>query len=50
MARGNATLDHAVERLAPLGAVTSRAMFGGHGIYLHGRIFALVPAISCTST
>ncbi|MDG3004473.1 TfoX/Sxy family protein [Paludisphaera mucosa] len=30
-----------LERLSPLGEVTSRAMFGGRGIYQRGRIFAL---------
>jgi DNA transformation protein len=28
--------------LAPLGPVTARAMFGGHGLYLDGIIFALI--------
>ncbi|MCA9532243.1 MAG: TfoX/Sxy family protein [Myxococcales bacterium] len=33
---------HWVDLLQPLGAVVSRAMFGGHGIYLDGTMFALV--------
>ncbi|MFC6287832.1 TfoX/Sxy family protein [Nocardioides sp. GCM10027113] len=31
-----------VESLEPLGPVTSRTMFGGHGIFLDGTMFALV--------
>ncbi len=31
-----------IDRLAPLGAVTARAMFGGHGLYLDGLMFGLV--------
>jgi DNA transformation protein len=34
--------DHLCDLLAPLGAVTYRAMFGGFGVYLDGVIFALV--------
>ena len=28
--------------LFPLGNVTSRVMFGGHGIYCQGKIFAII--------
>lgn len=31
-----------VERLAPLGPVTWKKMFGGAGIFLDGKMFALV--------
>ena len=31
-----------LEQLASLGEVRARSMFGGHGIYLGGRMFALV--------
>lgn len=32
----------ACEALAPLGRVASRRMFGGHGLYLDGQVFALI--------
>ncbi len=35
-------LDHAIELLAPLGAVTSKPMFGGYGIFFEGDMFALI--------
>jgi DNA transformation protein len=35
-------LDHALEMLAPLGGVSARAMFGGHGLYRDGLFFAIV--------
>jgi DNA transformation protein len=31
-----------VERLAPLGEVTARAMFGGYGVYVDGLIMAII--------
>ncbi|MGI9436913.1 MAG: TfoX/Sxy family protein [Geminicoccaceae bacterium] len=31
-----------VESLQPLGPVLAKRMFGGHGIFLHGLMFALV--------
>ena len=34
--------DHVLDLLAPLGAVTARAMFGGAGIFRDGRMFALI--------
>ncbi len=34
--------DHLLDLLAPLGAVTVRAMFGGGGVYLDGTMFGLV--------
>jgi DNA transformation protein len=38
----NELVAHWVDLLQPLGAVRARAMFGGHGIYLDGVMFALV--------
>ena len=37
-------VDYLVEQLAPLGDVSAKSMFGGWGIYLQGRMFALVAA------
>ncbi len=34
--------EHVLDLLRPLGAVTTRAMFGGHGLYLNGAIFGLL--------
>ena len=34
--------DFVLEQLAPSGRVTSRAMFGGVGLYLDGVFFALI--------
>ncbi len=31
-----------LEQLAPLGGVTSRRMFGGHGLYADGSFFGLI--------
>ncbi|MEE8270910.1 MAG: TfoX/Sxy family protein [Alphaproteobacteria bacterium] len=42
MARRSEYADYVVERLAPLGAVTARPMFGGHGIFMDGVMFALI--------
>lgn len=33
---------HILDLLAPLGEVKARGMFGGHGIYLDGKMFALI--------
>jgi DNA transformation protein len=35
-------LKYVMELLAPLGGVTSRAMFGGYGIFHEGDMFALI--------
>jgi DNA transformation protein len=35
-------VSYVVESLRPLGAVVARRMFGGHGIYLDGLMFALI--------
>ena len=37
-----AFIAHVLDLLAPLGAVRARAMFGGWGIYLDDRMFALI--------
>jgi|SRR5687768_14749416 len=34
--------EFVIEQLAPAGRVTSRAMFGGIGLYLDGLFFALI--------
>ena len=35
-------LEHYIELLSPLGPISARAMFGGHGLYCDGRIIAIV--------
>ncbi|HSC47981.1 MAG TPA: TfoX/Sxy family protein [Gammaproteobacteria bacterium] len=35
-------LDYVIEQLEPLGGVTQRAMFGGHGLYARGSFFGIV--------
>ena len=42
MPRRSEFVNYVLEQLAPLGDVTARGMFGGWGIYLDGRMFALV--------
>lgn len=42
MAKRSEFTDFVVEQLAPLGAVRAKAMFGGFGIYLDERMFAIV--------
>lgn len=37
-----ALVDSLVNRLAPIGAVNARAMFGGHGLFMDGNMFALI--------
>jgi DNA transformation protein and related proteins len=37
-------VSYVVETLRPLGPVAARRMFGGHGIYLDGLMFALIAA------
>lgn len=34
--------EYLVELLAPLGQVSARRMFGGHGLFLDGLMFAIV--------
>lgn len=38
----NEFVDHVLELCAPLGRVNARGMFGGHGIFLDGLMFAIV--------
>jgi DNA transformation protein len=35
-------IDHVLDLLAPFGACTALAMFGGHGIYREGQIFGIL--------
>ncbi|MEO0412638.1 MAG: TfoX/Sxy family protein [Pseudomonadota bacterium] len=35
-------IAYLIDTLEPLGFIQSRAMFGGHGLYFDGRMFALV--------
>lgn len=35
-------VHYVVERLRPLGPVVAKRMFGGHGIFLHDVMFALI--------
>jgi DNA transformation protein len=42
MAPRNAYVEFLTEHFAPLGAITSRAMFGGHCLYCDGYVFAIV--------
>ena len=42
MAARSALLEDLIDRLASLGQVSGRAMFGGHGLYLDGMIVGLV--------
>jgi DNA transformation protein len=35
-------IDYVMELLGPFGTVRTRRMFGGHGVYLDGLMFALV--------
>lgn len=35
-------VDHVLDLLDPLDGVSSRRMFGGHGIFRAGRMFALI--------
>jgi len=38
----DAFVDYVMELLGPFGTVTVRTMFGGHGVYLDGLMFAIV--------
>ena len=42
MAADKDLLNHVMELLSPLGGISSRAMFGGYGIYHEGDMFALI--------
>jgi DNA transformation protein len=41
-ARDSEFVSYVVGSLQPLGPVTARRMFGGHGLYLDGVMFALI--------
>lgn len=41
-AAGRAAAEELVAVIEPLGGVTARAMFGGHGIFRDGAMFAIV--------
>ena len=40
--RAGGFIDHVTELLAPLGGVSARRMFGGHGLYCDGVFFGIV--------
>lgn len=42
MASRQETVDFVLDQMAPAGAVSARKMFGEYGIYLDGKMFALV--------
>ncbi len=42
MVRDDGFIDYLHELFAPLGVLTSRRMFGGHGLYLDGLFIAIV--------
>jgi len=42
MANSDDYIDYLVEQLSPLGSITARKMFGGHGIYCDGMMFGLI--------
>ena len=42
MASKQSTVDYIVDQMANAGTITSKKMFGEYGVYLDGKIFALV--------
>ena len=42
MAKGESFKEFVLDQLSELPGVSSRAMFGGHGLYLNGEFFGLV--------
>ena len=42
MAADPAFRDQVVDMLSPIGAIDSRSMFGGYGIFAEGDMFALI--------
>ena len=42
MANSNEFVQKAIDGLSTLGEVTTRPMFGGHGVFLDNRMFALI--------
>jgi DNA transformation protein len=39
---GERLVDRIIDRLSPLGEVTARPLFGGHGLYWRESIFAIL--------
>jgi DNA transformation protein len=39
---GERLVDRIIDRLSPLGEVTARPLFGGHGLYWRETIFAIL--------
>ena len=50
MPNSHAFVEHVLETMRPATAVTARAMFGGHGIYVDGRMCALIAALRAAAT
>lgn len=44
MAQASEFLDYVVDQLGPVGGVAARRMFGGHGLFRDGTMFAIVAA------
>ncbi len=42
MARNSALLDYLMDQLESLGGIASRAMFGGHSLFMHGLMVAII--------
>ncbi len=42
MANSDPFVQKVLQDLSPLGDVSARPMFGGHGVFLGGRMFALI--------
>jgi DNA transformation protein len=42
MPKPNPYIDFLVEQFEPLGEISARRLFGGHGVYCNGTIFAIV--------
>ena len=42
MAKNNEFVNYLMEMMEPMGGISSRAMFGGYGIYKDGVMFALI--------
>ena len=42
MANSKEFVQKMLDDLTPLGDITARPMFGGHGVFLDGRMFALI--------
>ena len=42
MAKDSALLDYLMDQLESLGGIASRAMFGGHSLFMHGLMIAII--------